>query len=369
MASGHHAAATGTTSADLADRVAQALKPYFAQEQIPGVSVAIVKHGHVALAQGYGVSNLATGSPVQADTRFDIGSATKTFTALGVLILYQESQGTARPLDLNAPISDYLHNTKSFKLPRKWSHITTMELLSMSSGIRDVGGPQPWQAQLKSIATAPLLYTPGTESFYSNANYDLLGELIEQWSGEKYGTFIQTRILDPLGMSGTQVLVHSARVPGQAVGYNAPKHGRWPKADVLNGSAMYAAAGMVSTAQDMATYMMALLSGRFLDPATYALMWSSKPTPQYGANPPSNATRGLGWDTVMQTKSGRTVVTKSGQVPGYSSELILYPSSDSGIFVSFNTNYHGSRDPDGVTALQVAEAVHAATPAVLPKKA
>ena len=64
---------------------------------------------------------MATGSPVQADTRFDIGSVTKTFTALGVLLLYQESQGTSHPLDLNAPISDYLHNTRSFKLPPKWS--------------------------------------------------------------------------------------------------------------------------------------------------------------------------------------------------------------------------------------------------------
>jgi CubicO group peptidase (beta-lactamase class C family) len=361
MASGHVGTAGTTTSSDLADRVAQALKPYFAKDQFPGIAVAIVKHGHVALAQGYEVSDVATGSPVEPDTRFDIGSATKTFTALAVLLLYQESQGTSHPLDLNAPISDYLHNTKSFTLPRKWSHVTTIELLSMTSGIREIGGPRPWQAQLQTIARDPLLYTPGTETSYSNANYDLLGELIEQWTGEKYGTFIQTQILEPLGMSQTQELGQSAKVPNQAVGYDAPRHGRWPKAAVQNGPAMYAAAGMISTAQDMATYMTALLSGRFLDPATYALMWTSKPTPQYGANPPSSATRGLGWDTVIHTSAGRTVVTKSGQVPGYSSELILHPSSDSGVFVSFNTNYHGSRDPNSITALQVAESVYAAT--------
>jgi CubicO group peptidase (beta-lactamase class C family) len=124
---------------------------------------------------------------------------------------------------------------------------------------------------------------------------------------------------------------------------------------------MYSAAGMVSTAQDMATYMTALLSGRFLDPTTYGLMWTSKPAPQYGVDPPSNAMRGLGWDTVIHTKAGRTVVTKSGQVPGYTSELILYPSSGSGVFISFNTNYHGSRAPNGATALEVAESVYKAT--------
>jgi len=207
----------------------------------------------------------------------------------------------------------------------------------------------------------PLLYAPGTETSYSSANYDLLGELIEQWTGEKYGTFIQDQILGPLGMSGTQELGRSATVPNQAVGYDAPRHGSWPRAEVQNGPAMYAAAGMVSTAQDMATYMTALLSGRLLDPATYGLMWTSTPTLQYGVNPPSNAVRGLGWDTAIDTSAGPTEVTKNGQVPGYTSELILYPPSDSGVFISFDTNYHGSRDPNGVTALQVAESVYEAT--------
>jgi CubicO group peptidase (beta-lactamase class C family) len=345
----------------LSNRVANVLKPYIDEDRIPGVSVAIVTHGHVALAQGYGVGNVRAGSPVEADTRFDIGSLTKTFTAMGVLLLYQESQGTAQPLDLNAPISQYLHNTPSFKLPRKWSRITTMELLNMSSGIRDVGGTRPWKAQLESIAKAPLLYAPGTETSYSNANYDLLGELIEQRTGEDYGTFIQNQILAPLGMSQTQELGRSTTVPNQAVGYDPARHGKWPKAKVQNGPAMYAAAGMVSTAQDMATYMAALLSGRLLDSATYALMWTSTPTPQYRVNPPSNAEYGLGWDTAIDTSAGPAEVTKGGQVPGYVSELILYPASDSGVFVSMNSNTQGNQAPNGTTAMQVAEAVYEAT--------
>ena len=148
MASGSLAMANATASTDLSARVAQVLQPYFAQDKFPGISVAIVTDGQVALAQGYGISNVATGSHVQADTRFDIGSVTKTFTALGVLLLYQESQGTSHPLNLDAPIGQYLHNTKSFKLPPKWSQVTTRELLDMTSGIRDVGSARPWQAQV-----------------------------------------------------------------------------------------------------------------------------------------------------------------------------------------------------------------------------
>jgi CubicO group peptidase (beta-lactamase class C family) len=360
MASGNVGMADATASPDVADRVAQAVQPYLAKNQIPGISVAIVTDGQVALAQGYGRSDVATGSPVQANTRFDIGSVTKTFTAVGVLLLYQESQGTSHPLDLDAPISQYLHNTKSFKLPPKWSKITTRELLDMTSGLRDVGSAQPWQTQLAAIANDHLLFAPGTETSYSSANYDLLGELIEQWTGESYGTFIQNQILGPLGMSSTQELGRSATVSNQAVGYDAPRRGKWPKAKVQNGSAMYAAAGIVSTAQDMATFMTALLGGRILDPATYALMWTSTPTLQYGVNPPSDATPGPGWDTVIDTSAGPSEVIKMGQVPGYTSELILFPSSESGVFISFNTNYAGSRDPNAPTALQVAESVYEA---------
>ncbi len=360
MTSGTLAEVHATASPDLADRVAQVLQPYFAQDQFPGISVAVVTDGKVALAQGYGLSDAAAGSPVRSDTRFGIGSVTKTFTAIGVLLMYQESLGTSHPLDLNAPISDYLHNTKSFRLPARWSKITTMELLNMTSGIRDVGGPLPWQAELRSIANLPLLYTPGTMTSYSDANYDLLGELIEQRTGESYESFIQDQILRPLGMSETQVLGRSATVSNQAVGYDAPKHGKWRKAKLQNGPAMYASAGMVSTADDMAAYMTALLSGRILDPATYELMWTSNPSRQYGL-PSASTNRGLGWDTVINTSAGPTEVTKSGQVPGYNSELILFPSSHSGVYVSFNSNDHGGRGPKSVDPLVVAEAVHEAT--------
>jgi CubicO group peptidase (beta-lactamase class C family) len=361
MASGNPGVADAIASPDVAALVAQIVQPYLAQGQFPGISVAVVTDGRVTLEQGYGVSDVATGSPVQADTRFDIGSVTKTFTALGVLLLYQESQGTSRPLDLDAPISRYLHNTASFKLPRNWSHLTTRELLDMTSGITDAGDSRSWQVEAESSARFPLLYTPGTKSSYSDVNYDLLGELIEQWTGERYGTFIQDQFLEPLGMSQTQELGHSARIPNQAVGYDGRRHRRWPKAQVQNGPELYAAAGMVSTARDMATYMTALLSGQFLDPATYGLMWTSTPTPQFGVKPPSDALRSPGWDLAIDSSSGPIEVAKSGAIPGYTSQLILFPSTESGVFVSFNTRYSGGPDPSGAVALQVANAIYQGT--------
>jgi CubicO group peptidase (beta-lactamase class C family) len=156
-------------------------------------------------------------------------------------------------------------------------------------------------------------------------------------------------------MSQTEELGGSAKVSNQAVGYGPANHGKWPKAAVHNGPSMYAAAGIVSSAQDMATYMTALMSGDLLTPATYASMWTSTPTPQYNVKPSSNAMRGPGWDTVIDASTGPVEVEKGGQVPGYTSELVLFPNTDSGVFVSYN-----SLNPHGISALQVADAVYAA---------
>ena len=79
-------------------------------------------------------------------------------------------------------------------------------------------------------------------------------------------------------------------------------------------------------------------------------MWTSTPTPQYGVNPPSDAVRGLGWDTVIDTSAGPAKVAKGGSVPGFISELILYPTSDSGVFVSINTNLSGQSGSEAASA-------------------
>jgi CubicO group peptidase (beta-lactamase class C family) len=357
MASGHAGIAD---SSGLSDRVADVVQPYLAQGDFPGISVAVVTDGQVSLAQGYGTSNVSNGARVDANTRVDIGSVTKTFTALGVLLLYQESHGTSRPLDLDAPIGDYLHNTRTFKLPKAWSQVTVRELLAMSSGIRNVETGHSWQAQLRSIARYPLRFTPGSATAYSDSNYYLLGELIEQWTGESYGAFIQSRILDPLGMSSTQELGRSSTVSNQAVGYNALRHGHWPKAKLWNGSAMYASAGMISTAQDMGTYMTALLAGRILDSSTYATMWTSIPSTQFGADLDTATTRGLGWDAAIDTSSGVEKVAKAGQVPGFTSQLILFPSSHTGVFVSINMAQSSDGDRSGAIADQIAESIYQA---------
>ena len=126
---------------------------------------------------------------------------------------------------------------------------------------------------------------------------------------------------------------------------------------------MYAAAGIVSTAQDMATYMTALLGGRLLDPATYQLMWTSTPTTQYGVKPASDDVYGLGWDTAIDTSSGPLEVAKAGQVPGIHLRAHPLPLTRTAESSSPSTPIITAADPNGVIALQVAQSVYAAVQA------
>ncbi len=158
-------------------------------------------------------------------------------------------------------------------------------------------------------------------------------------------------------MSETQELNGNAMVSNQAVGLSkASRNGRWPKAALWTGNEMYAAAGMVSTARDMGTYMTALLAGRLLNPATYEMMWTATPTPQYGANPPYDAVYGLGWDTAIDTSAGPVQVTKSGSVRGFTTQLILDPATDSGVFITLNANYRGA-NPSNALAYNLAASI------------
>ena len=323
----------------------------------------IVSHGQVALAQGYGLSNVATGSPVQADTRFDIGSVTKTFTALGVLLLYQESQGTSHPLDLNAPISHYLHNTKSFKLPPRWSryhHDGAARHDQRHQGCGRTPGPgRPSSSRSRTLPSSTL---PGRRP--RTATRTTTCSASSSSSGPEKSTAPSSRIrsCDRSGCPRRRSWAGPPTVPNQAVGYDAPRHGRWRKAKVQNGPAMYAAAGMVSTAQDMATYMTALLSGRILDPATYELdVDLDSDAAIRGESPLSVQPRpGMGYGDRHERRAhrGRQGRVRSPDTTPSSSSTPPRTAESSSPSTPIIT---AVGMPSSVTALQVAESVYAAT--------
>ena len=176
--------------------------------QVPAVSVAAVRDGHVDWAQAYGVVSLG-GAPATTQTLFGAASIAKPLTAVGVLKLVQEGK-----IDLDADVNHYL---KRWKVPENaftaTHKVTVRELLNHTSGIGTHNGEiydpsQPLQTLLdmlngvKPARTAPVRVeaVPGTKFAYSNGGYLVLYLVIEDVTGEPFARYMQHAVLDPMGM-------------------------------------------------------------------------------------------------------------------------------------------------------------------------
>ena len=222
---------------------------------IPGVGLAVVEKGEVSYVQGYGVRDLATGVAVTPDTQFAIGSATKSFTSLGVMLLVEEGV-----LDLDTPVVTYL---PEFKLsdPEATQTVTLRHILSHTSGLvrTDASSFDPSVSSAEVIAAAaetPLVGKPGEQFVYSNVNTIIAGEIIERVTGESWAAFTRERILEPLGMTTTTLSIEELKAqPDFALAYQYNVLEGLEPVDFLTLGADAPAGAINSSAREMAAYL------------------------------------------------------------------------------------------------------------------
>lgn len=326
------AAGTPPTAAHIAALIGPTVKQYMAQDQIPGMAVAVTYKGRVVLTKGYGMADLSTGAPVTPQTQFAVGSVTKSFTGEAVLLLAQKPSLIKEPgiksLNLDAPIGNYLRDRGRFHLPANWANLTSRELLNMSSGT-PIPSSDPlisWYEVINASASNDLVFPPGTQFLYSNTNTWLAGELVSQLSGQTYEQFVTRNILRPLGMTHTTFLTADSFLPGQATGYELTQRGQLVQAQSYPASQWtYSSGNMVSSAADTAKYLSGLQQGKILSPSMYKTMWTPTYLPRPGYNP-AFATPGLGWDDAhsITARPNGVEIYKAGNIPGYSSEVALF---------------------------------------------
>lgn len=241
---------------------------------VPGVSVAV--RDDLGTWNGVaGVGDLATGSPPKSAGRFRAGSITKTFTATMVLQLVAEKR-----IELDAPIARYLPGLLPYDEP-----ITVRELLQHRSGLfeyAEVLWPNPQAVsdrrfrtyppqQLVQVATRhPLRFTPGTEFFYSNTDYIVLGMLIERVTHHSVATELRHRILRPLGLRHTYLAGSFPYVPHVALrGYEAlgPADGPLTDLTTYDMTVSWTTGAIVSTGTEVNRFYRALLTGRLIPAA------------------------------------------------------------------------------------------------------
>lgn len=306
------------------------------ERRIPGLSIAVGHDGKVVWAEGFGVSDVETKTPVTTASVFPLGSTSKTLTSLALGRLLDEQK-----LDLDAPVQVYVPY-----FPEKEQKITARLLAGHLAGLRDydmAAGEYHNTRTFESVAEAvsvfkddPLLFEPGTKYAYSAYNFVLLSAVIEGASGDDFLTYLQ-RALAPLRLESTGANHQEAPMPRLVTSYVTGMFGLVAKAPALNVSNKWAAGGLVSTPTEMVKIGNAVLAGTIVKPETFALLT----TPQKFKDGSENkANYGMGWRSERRefARIGKElrVVHHGGTANGAMSFFMIIPEAQ--LVVSVQTN-------------------------------
>lgn len=247
------------------------------QGRFSGVVLAAAE-GRPLLHKACGLADRASNRANGLDTRFDIASAGKMFTTVGVGQLLEAGR-----LSLEDRLVDHLPEFR----PDIGARITIAQLLSHTSGLGSYFASPLWDARRGSLDTLEdflaliegeeLQFTPGERYEYSNSGFTLLGAVIQKHAGKDYYTAMQEQVFAPAGMTGTGYPTRDNASAGLALPYTngcfgrAPNQctpGDWRDATPVSGRRGGPAGGAFSTAGDLLAFVEALKSGRLLRPDT-----------------------------------------------------------------------------------------------------
>ena len=259
-------AAAALAAPAAADPVDDIIAEQMAVSHLPGVAVAIVDNGRVTKLSGYGDANLEWPARVDPDTRFQLASATKLFTA--ILLMKQVERGL---LSLDDPLSKHFPGA-----PESWSRIRVRQLANHTSGLSEnLGQPAP-KTVADAVAAAmkqPLAYEPGSEARYGFTDFTILRAVIEKAGGASLPELLERELTRPLGLSATGFAMArddgSVRT-GELIARRASTYAwagdRQRTADFFFEPLGYGAGGLFSSARDLASLFAALDQGRVLKP-------------------------------------------------------------------------------------------------------
>lgn len=308
---------------------------------IPGMSLAIIKDDQVIFLKGLGYKDFENKVAVTPDTQFAIGSATKAFTALSVLMTQDEGK-----LSLDDSPKKLLPYFKMYD-PETDKSITIRDLLSHSSGLNRtdlamITGKLN-RAELIQVAAQAKPTAKLREKFqYQNIMYTAAGELVSQAQKTPWESFVPERIFKPLGMTNSTMLIKQMeKAKDYSFGYDYNFDTRETKKRPFREIAEVAPAGSInSSSRDMAEWVRFVLnggvvSGKRLVSEKGVEEWLK---PQMKMNPAGTANYGLGW--FLRTVGGYKVVEHGGNIDGFNSLVAMVPDKKIG-FVML-TNVSGS---------------------------
>jgi CubicO group peptidase (beta-lactamase class C family) len=307
-----------------ADTIDDIVRAEMERQNVPGLSLAIVRNGRIVKEKGYGVANVEHDVPVSTQTVFQSGSIGKQFTAALAMLLVQDGK-----LALDEPISKYLPQA-----PAAWRRITIRHLLTHTSGLP--GGDEAIDLQrdytedelLLSSYKVALVTAPGEKWAYSNLGYQILGILCSKVGGKFYGDQLRERIFAPLAMH-SEVISERKIVPHRAAGYVRVEGELLNQAWVSPSMNSTADGSLYLTAHDLALWSIALEGDAPLSAPLKTAMW----TP-VRLNDGSKHDYGFGWQ--LEERGDRRIVRHGGAWQGFTSHIARYPDDGLAVIVLIN---------------------------------
>ena len=312
-----------------------AARQALAASATPGLAVALVHHGQLVWTAGYGLADRTAGRPVTAATRFQAASLSKPVSAWGVLRLVESGR-----ISLDEPVVGRLRRWRPPPSPIDADGLTVRRLLSHTAGLSVHGYVgQPSDRPLPPIAASlsgetgdsfpvELLEMPGRRWLYSGGGYSLLQLLIEELTGRPFADYMQAEVLGPLGMTASSFrwsrTAETAR-PHDTDGRPIPDFA----------FAEQAAAGLVTTAPDLARFVAAALPGPHGEPPGRGVLSPAGVRLALTAAPATQGRWGLGYGLGI-LPGGDRLAYHEGANRGWRAGLALLPNRRTGIVVLAN---------------------------------
>ena len=312
------------------DNIDESIRKKLVEQHIAGTSVAVLRDGKAVLLKGYGLANVEQSIPASPQTKYQIASTTKPFTATAIMMLVE-----AGKISLDHQAAKYLP-----KLPAQYSDVTIRQLLTQTSGVnRDLrtGNTDDFTIEefWKRLASAPASFKPGARWEYSNTGYILLGMVIESVTKKPYGDFLSERIFKPLKMKDTGYLEPPDKSKNRAIGYDWVEDTFRPSPYFSGG---FSAGGLISTVSDMAKWDAALNTEKLIKAKSLDQMFM--PAKLADGKVVSfdfrgeQSSYGFGW--FLTSYRGHKIATHGGVVSGFSSQIMLFTDDNISIIVNSN---------------------------------
>lgn len=302
--------------ASATDSVAAALR----RDSVPGLAVSVYHGSDPVLVRAWGYADIDRDRRLRPSDPIEVASVTKQLVAVGIMRLADEKR-----LTLDDTVARIIP-----QLARRYPGVTVRQLLSHRSGLGYVDDdlignpPRDDGGVIDVIAAAAPDSIPGAIFAYNNANFRVLGAVIERVTGQRWDEYLDRTFFRPLGMKHTRLC--RARDPGRAVGYVMFGGYRRPGTP-LPIAATGAAAGMCASAEDLGRWTAALHGGRLLSAASYAAM----------TTPASGGATGYGFGMMIGSFRGRrTYFHPGGTSSGARSLVAYFPDDSLGVVVLVN---------------------------------